>query len=561
MMKLRTGLALGALGLSLGAVVGCTVTNLNHCGLNAGACGEGMACSMCAIENDGCVPQGTPLEEACAFVSGSDPSTTGPQTTTTEPTTLTPTDTSDDGTGTTFDVTTNPGTATDTTTATETTTPGETSSTTEPVPPCEGEVVGNKDCGGDLPYCVENECVSCEDLDCSEVEPEKPTCAVNLGLCVECQQHSDCESLDEPACNTLTATCEPCDSHDQCPATACNLETGQCFPTENVLYVDNTPEDPGGCSDAKPNWGTAPAEAVCTLQNAMSRLDVGVPTTIKIKNGAKPQNLPSTVPEGNFIVAIVHYGNTIPSLVLAFTDPAVTVSAGNKVFMNRISIYNSPMPASDPLIECAGQAVGASLWLERQRIFSGKTAIRANNCAVHIRRSTITANSGGGVGGGVDVDGANAALAKLWIENSYLTENNGGKFGAVRLGGVVDGSILYSTIALNKSGLAPVECINGWGGKLTVRNSALMSDGTTIGPGCIDAELITNAVDLEALSKADITEFFSGFAEGVFQAKIGGALKEQAMWKLGDPRVDYDGTPRPTEPGTADYAGADRPEL
>ena len=113
MMKLRTGLALGALGLSLGTAVGCTVTNLNHCGLNAGACGEGMACSMCAIENDGCVPQGTPLlEEACAFVSASsEPGTTGPQTTTTQPTTVAPTDTSEDGTGTTFDTTTNPGTA------------------------------------------------------------------------------------------------------------------------------------------------------------------------------------------------------------------------------------------------------------------------------------------------------------------------------------------------------------------------------------------------------------------------------------------------------------------
>ncbi len=555
MMKFRTGLALGALGLSLGAAVSCTVTNLNHCGLNAGACGEGMACSMCAIDNNGCVPQGTPLEEACAFVSASsDPGTTGPQTTTSEPTTLTPTDTSEDGT--TFDPTTNPGTATDTTTGTETTTPGETSSTTGPMPPCEGEVVGNKTCGGDLPYCVDNECVSCEDLDCSEVEPEKPTCAVDLGLCVECQQHSDCESIDEPACNTLTATCEPCDSHDQCPATACNLETGQCFPPENVLYVDNTPEGLDSCSDAKPDWGTAPDEAVCTLQNAMARLVEGVPTTVKIKTGAKPQNLPAVVPEGKYIVAIVHYGNTIPSLILSFADPALTVSAGNKVFMNRISIYNS-MPASDPLIECAGQGIGASLWLERQRVFAGKTAIRANNCAVHIRRSTITGNTLGGV----DIDGTDVALAKLWIENSHITENNGTKFGAVRMGGVVDGSILYSTIALNKSVLSPVECINGWAAKLTVRNSALMSVGPTVGGGCIDAELVTNAVDLEAATKADIAEFFSGFAEGAFQAKIGGALKDQATWQLGDPRVDYDGTPRPTEPGTLDYAGADRPEL
>ena len=554
MMKLRTGLALGALGLSLGTAVGCTVTNLNHCGLNAGACGEGMACSMCAIENDGCVPQGPPLEEACAFVSASsEPGTTGPQTTTTQPTTVAPTDTSEDGTGTTFDPTTNPGTATDTTSTTDATTLDETSGTTEPLPPCEGEVVGNKNCGGDVPYCVQNKCVGCSELDCSEVEPEKPTCAVDLGLCVECQAHSDCESVDEPACNSGTATCEACTSHDQCPATACNLETGQCFPPENVLYVDNTPP----CSNDTPEWGTLPTEAVCTLQNAMSRLVEGVPTTIKIKNGNKLQNLPAAVPEGTYIVAIGHYGNTIPSLALASDDPALTVQAGNIVFMNRVSIYNM-MPVSAPLIECAGQALGARLWLERQRISSGGTAIRANNCLVHIRRTTITSNS---KIGGVDIDGLDPERAKLWIENSHITENNGTKFGAVRMGGVVDGSILYSTIALNKGLLPPVECVNNWAAKLTVRNSALMSIGPTVGGGCIGADLVTNAVKEDATAKGDLGAYFSGFSDGVFQAKIGGALKGQAVWLQGDPAVDHDGTPRPTEHGTADYAGADRPEL
>ena len=559
MLKLRTGLALGALGLSLGTLAGCPVTNLEHCALNQGACGEGLACSMCAVDNNGCVPQGALVEDACVFASGtSDPThSTSGQTTTSDPTTVTPTGGSD-----TSENTFNPTTLPVTTTTGDTSTTGDTtdeSTVTTESTMCMDDVVANPACGGEAPYCVDGTCVGCGELDCSVVEPTKPTCAADLGLCVECQAHNDCATLEKPACNLATATCMPCNSHDQCPATACNLETGQCFPKETVLYVDNSPDIV--CSDGKDDAGFSPGDPICTLQNAISRLTEGVEWTVKIKTGTKAQNGPTELPPGDFTVAIMHYGNTVPSLILMFADPALTVNEGNTVFMNRVGIYN-PLAASDPLVACVGGATGARLWFERQRIFTGKTAIRANNCRVHVRRSTITNNAIGAI----DIDGLDPNLAKLWIENSNVTDNNGIKFGAIRVGEKVDVSILYSTIALNKGPpmVAPIECLNNWDAKMTIRNSALVNSGPLFGGGCAAMDLPDSDVNLLLPGSGDkgtLGNVFSGFSDGVYQAKIGGALKDRAIWYTGDPAVDYDENLRPTNDGDRDYAGADRPEL
>ena len=423
---------------------------------------------------------------------------------------------------------------------------------------CDGSVADNPNCGGEAPYCIDNTCVGCDklgDLKCSDVEVDRPTCATDLGLCVECLSHGDCTSSEEPACDEATATCVPCDSHDQCPATACNLETGQCFPPDNVLYVDNSPGPPIECSDSKADWGTMPSEPLCTLQNALSRLTEGVEWTVKIKAGMKPQNGVTEMPIGNYTVAIVHYGDTVPSLVTSFTDPSLTVNEGNTVFMNRVGIYNM-LAVSDPLIACAGGAMGARVWFERQRIFGGRTAIRAYNCQVHVRRSTITGNALGGIDGA----GINSSLAKLWVENSYLTDNNGMKFGAIRASGSASIDILYSTIALNKAPVAPIECIDNWKGTLTVRNSVLANPGALFGGGCGTVEPVTSLV-LPETDKAGLGNVFSGYSDGVYQARVGGDLEDVAVWHSGDPAVDHDENLRPFNDGAEDYAGADRPIL
>jgi hypothetical protein len=439
------------------------------------------------------------------------------------------------------------GSTTETTDVTATT---EDFTTTAPI-----TCVADQECGGETPFCVDGDCVGCDSLDCSAIDPGKPVCAADLGLCVECLENADCTTVEAPACDVATATCEPCSSHDQCADTACNFETGACFPKDSLLYVENTPEEPIGCSDVKPDYGGSPATPVCTLQNAFVRLVPGVATTIKLKIGTKPQNSPAALPDGDLIVAIVPEGKVKPSIVTPFAGPALTIGEGNTVFMDRIMLYNT-VPTSDPLIACLGGVTGARLWLEEQRVFSGRTGIRAFNCQVHVRRSTITGNTIGGI----DVDGDDAALAKLWLENSFVTENNGTKFGALRLTGAVDVDILYSTIALNNSPFASIECINGWSGALTIRNSAIVGADPHFGAGC-GAPEVTNSFESSVTDKGELGTVFSGYAEGVFQAKIDGELEGVAIWQTGDPRTDQDENLRPTNDGAEDYAGADRPVL
>lgn len=548
-MKLRPALAFAAAG-SLGALAGCIVTNSQHCALEGTVCGDGMVCSKCAIDNNGCVAAGSIDDDQCLYLGPTtDPASTGTDpTTSTGTTTVEPPDTT---TTTTLDLTTDDTTASttipvDPSTSTTTGTTG-TSETTEQGP-CDAQVVvDNPMCGGDTPYCIDGACVGCDMLpSCAAVEPTKPACEETSGRCVECLTSDDCTSKEEPVCNTDLATCGPCTAHDQCPATACNLDLGECFPPEHVLYVNNTIDI---CSDAKVGYGTSAAMPYCTLQTAMKKVQIGTPTTIKIKPGSKQQSLPSSLQPGDYVVAIVPDQNQVPSLVVTTDFPALSLYTDNKVYMYRVGIYNNT-PLSDPAIDCSG----ATLWLDRQRIYNTVTALHADNCKVHVRRSVIFGHKSGGL----DMTGSDPQKAMLWVENSFLTGNEGDKFGAVRLDGAASAKILYTTIALNPSPVAPIECTN-WTGNLEVRNAAIVDLEPHFGAGCMKKQKVVTTFELAEDDQLQLNNVFSGFAEGVYQAREGGALADQAKWLQGDPTLDYDGTKRPTEDGSLDYAGADNP--
>lgn len=540
MRPLRNTRKLGALALvaagTLGAAAGCVVLNPDHCAYSGAACEDGLVCSKCAIDNNGCVPAVAVSDDQCFYVEGS--STQGPVDTTQGPT------------PTTEDLPTSTGTETSlepTSTTVDPTLPMTSSETTETTsgPGCDpAVVVENPACGGQEPYCLDGVCVGCGSLpSCVAVEPTKPACEPDSGRCVGCLQSGDCLDPKLPVCDNDVGTCVKCSEHEQCPETACNLETGECFPPENVVYVNNT-NDPGEieCDDA--SGGATPEAPLCRLQIALAKVQEGKPTTIKVAPGSG-QSDPSEMMPGDRTVAIVPDGK-VPSLNVGGDFPALTLNPGNLVFMYRVGIYNNT-PINDPAISCTG----ARLWLDRQKIYNTQAALVANDCQVHVRRSVIT----GHVKGALALTGNAPGAAMLWTENSYITANDGKTFGAVNLVGGASANLLYTTIAANNGPVAVIDCID-WTGELALINSALADAGALFGPSC------TPDLDGTYTSAPDDPNPYSAFGgnvDGVYSAKEGGPLKGLATWIPGYPKVDYNGDPRPALPDDKDYAGADVP--
>ena len=476
--------------------------------------------------------------EAADTSTGGPVAPTSAATATTEPGTSASTSTSTPDTS--PSATTAPGTTS--------TPPGDSTSSTDTVDPgeCIGAVLGNEHCGGDTPYCVAGQCVGCPDVDCATIDVNKPACVESSGVCVECQEHSDCPSEAKPACDQATATCKGCTEHEECPETACDLETGMCMPTDCVYFVNLTKIGEFPCNDA--GAGTTQQTPLCTLQKAATLLQADKPCTIKVKAGSQFQTAPTIIPAGNITVAIIHYGDTLPSLQVP-NDPAITIQAGNRVYMRRIAITNSP-PTANPAIECTG----ASLWLDNQRISNTRTALHALDCEVHVRRSIIF----GHTFGGLDIQGTDVSKAQLWLENSYITSMMSSIFGAVRLNGAVKADVLYSTIALVKSIVPPFDCIGGFSGTINVRNSAVIGPDPRFGAGCMPKLNIVTSYESVESTQADLDDTFATFADGQLMAQPEGPLLDVAIWMPGDPVVDHDGTPRPKMAGN-DFAGADRP--
>lgn len=538
----------------VGMLLGCPFTNESHCSLNAGACGEGLMCSMCAADNNGCVAPDV-IETACLF-GGSTTGTSETVTSTTAPTTAGPSDTSTTTSSPTFPTSSEPTTMdvtltvtsddTGTSTTTSTTDPMTDSTNTTEMRGCDPEF-GNDQCAQPTPYCVETECVSCTQVPCAQVDPEKPACVEETGQCVQCVDNGDC-SESAPYCDPDSATCKKCSMHEHCseeaggPGTACNLDDGVCFPADNVVWVDNTTGAPVLCNNNNP--GTE-EEPLCLLSYAFARAMPGKPLTIKVRPGVGLQSEFNAVTTASD-VALIGIGSDNVLLTRNGPESALYASGGARVYVHKISMYNPIMPINtNVMIDCKA----ATVWLDEVRVYNSKVGIRADNCVNHYRRVVIYDTVTGAV--------TLTNQAKLFMENSFITRN-----GTIHGLNVTNGSsadILYSTLALNSGTVAPITCTNA-SNTVGIRNSfiAYAGDKATT---CTLKEDLNNFTGKYATIQALISDMVAAsIQQGVIRAQTGGKLKDVAEWKDGDPREDFDSpNKRPAGEMNKDYAGADVP--
>lgn len=380
-------------------------------------------------------------------------------------------------------------------------------------------------CAEPEPFCVNGACVPCNlapdpAAACESLDLARPLCA-EAG-CVACTEDdaTACQGLT-PVCEPAAGTCVGCAFHEQCPASACHIEEGSCLPTDRVWHVDG---DASGCAAAD----GSPAAPYCSLSAALAEVAPGETGTLWVHaragDAAYVGGLTIT---GSRVVAIRGPADERPRFAGGGIGAPITVTGGAIAYLDRGRVDGSAVSE-------AVQVVGAVLHLDGWLVVlnPGGGVSLSNGAAFYARNSVIGAN------GSALVD----AQALRATSSSF--------------------ALRYVTMAGNDSaGLASIACTGGSTG------AAADSIVVALDPGSIDCRGLVvehSAVDSfldgegVVLREAFDAGWFVAPGAGDFHLAPGHPFDDVAQWQPGDPLVDLDGDPRPSRPGAADVAGADR---
>lgn len=417
-------------------------------------------------------------------------------------------------------------------------------SATTAAPECTDGPGPSKQCAVDRPFCDESgACVDCTMIaSCGAYTPDTPVCDPSTGLCVQCSadDSSACAGTT-PVCDVDAQACVKCSEHAQCASGACEFVSGACFPTDAVLWVDRQVTCGGDGTMASP---------FCEIQDAVETLAAGDPTVVRVKPGATAYKTKIDV-AGGAVVAILGDGGA-PTIDV--TNDALLVNDGARVYLDQLRFIGSSMTAGKGVVCLSGE-----VWTERVEISSREAvAVDGIDCKVHLRRSRVYLNPGGGL----KLNGGSAEL-----ENSFVVSNGTqfSTYGGVFMNNLAQLTVLYSTLAGNNAdaNADSLHCSNP--GFVTVRNSVVFGQSQATSVTCPMVESSDSVADATALMGTGVmtiavasASWFKDPANGDFHIKATAPFKDVAVWRAGDPTVDYDGADRPTTDATPDYAGADR---
>ena len=482
-------------------------------------------------------------------------------------------------------------TATNTDPGTSTTEIDASSSGTEPIPgECTptGDALESVECQAidpNRPFCQGDICVGCgavgDDACVGGTEGARPIC-LPAGRCVQCDASDALEkqqcTAKKPHCNLDTYSCEGCLEHSECPETACEVAARTCFPSNQIIYVRQGPTKNANCS-AKPGNGGTMDLPFCDFETAISGVQEGGfasgYTFHMLANDEAPGDPGSVIITGGaepVAYAFTHDPGGLGDKHTGFKGlgPLILVPANVTLYLRDwgITIVNGQNDSSRG-IDCQE---GGAVWLDDSRILYARGAgIRGNKCDIHLRRSIVAFGS---------TEGIEMTGGSLHLTNSFITRNNnivGKRGGGLHLAGdSPTADILYSTIADNSNELSqkPGE----FGDSITcdtpasikIRNSIVVrkpannnasiacpEDGLSIDWSVLDFDYKGNNTKSAA---EDLLKGLTPFGlTGAYRVNMAGEpyFKMQARWKLGDPRVDFEGSPRNAVVNGADYAGAD----
>jgi hypothetical protein len=416
------------------------------------------------------------------------------------------------------------------------------------------------------PYCQDGACVACTGLDegtCAALDPTAPVCDGETGICSACTEH------------------------DQCDTGACRFATGECFAESNRLWVDNTF---GGCAG-----GTGSEDnPFCTVVQAIDVLNGQAgeePWAIFVAGSPNPYE--GTVdPDNNRPVAII--GPSAGLAATLYNEDAYTIdlwAQSPETYLDHLTIDRG---FGGTAVRCnTGQA-----YVTDSAFVGGDTAADVTGCSLRLRRSVVSTGnlgmmvSGSGElladqtsfensSGGLFIDGGTVTLHRSVVRDHYVE----GGIAVVNNGELTlsDSMVYYNQYqndGVSVAGGGTVEVVHStiigaftcgaMAGPTSIRNSIVMGQPFEAGVDCVSTAIDNSVVNLgmdqgmgnvqaDAMDLASIFVDPSSGMNADWHVLPGSLPMDVAVHQPGDPLVDFDGDPRPTMAGAADYAGADVP--
>jgi hypothetical protein len=399
------------------------------------------------------------------------------------------------------------GDATETSSGTET----ETSSATETETGTD-ECTTHIDCPDEVPYCLLGTCASCDAAPnpvfaCFELTEGQATICLD-GACVSC-------TADEPetciaaglVCDLDTHACVPCTAHDQCAGGAgCDLVLGECLPPDAVWHVDG---------DGGRDFLTV-GEALAALGNGSGTLIIH---DIEVEGYAEGISF-----AGDRALAVFAAEGETPTLFM--TPVSLEVLDGARVYARGLILRGQDAA----LVQSAHVEFDAVSLAPQLR-----HALRVEDATVRMRNSMLRTT----------LDPTYPALDMVGISDidiRYATMVGLGDQAAVSCQGaaLVPGSRIRNSMLVNLGEAAAVQCSSPSYEHNGLEDATGFVNNTTIGDATIDWF---------------VNPLYGGLHLSIV-APISAATA--ARWSPGDPPVDFDGDPRPTIEGSADFVGADR---
>lgn len=403
------------------------------------------------------------------------------------------------------------------------------------------------------PFCEDGVCLGCGELAapafCASVDARTPACDPGSGHCVACDEVDDGCGLAAPVCNRTTGACSACTQHADCPASACHLDPddprhGGCFAPERVFVVD-------GAATSCPGVGTE-ASPHCTIDEALAKItDDGEEAVLRLRGGGTAYVVNAVLTHA---AAIALVGIDGPVLTGTQAGAVLRIEAG--------FAYVSGVAFADHMLGSGLECDGATVWMQ-------DSAARGNAdygvyttapCVMVVERSAIHRNTGGGLrqfGG------------SLRLHNSAIGLNGNGMRGPGLNLQLTTVDVRYATIVANTAaGVADnVTCLDATG---VARNSLVL--GTTnnsVQAACSSIAWSSNVVDGLGFAGPGGSVFQQPYNAAWFQNPAGGDFRlgapgltpffgGVALWEIGDPTHDIDGTPRPMG-GARGFVGIDEP--